>query len=323
MAEEPAEARRLRETCERLGLRLDFVREIQYGRQFRVEKAGEHLTVNVYRGKKGVSFLVQGRASFRDELEEALRGFCGDPSLARIREAAPEPTGPRRGSERGKGAEGGPGPPAETPSVWIGSDESGKGDIFGGLYVAAVRVTRESAERLVRFGSRDCKDLGDARVAELDRRIRACCPARVVFLSPARYNEEHARTRNVNVLLGRLHARAVADLAAAHPGAERAVVDRFGDPRYVLEPLREYGATIPVEFRVRAESDPAVAAASVLARAAFLRGLAALSAKFGIPAAPGAGPPAIEALREFVRLHGREPLGGAAKLHFRSLRILG
>jgi ribonuclease HIII len=74
---------------------------------------------------------------------------------------------------------------------------------------------------------------------------------------------------------------------------------------------------------VRAESDLAVAAASVLARAEYLRKLADLGEEFGMTLPKGAGTPVPLAGRDFVRRHGAEALGNVAKLHFKTtLQVL-
>jgi ribonuclease HIII len=65
-----------------------------------------------------------------------------------------------------------------------------------------------------------------------------------------------------------------------------------------------------------------VAAASILARAEFVRGLRELETEFGQALPPGAGPPVIKAGREFVKTFGRDQLGQVAKLHFKTIESL-
>ena len=65
----------------------------------------------------------------------------------------------------------------------------------------------------------------------------------------------------------------------------------------------------------KAERDIAVAAASVIARDAFLNAMDTLSEKYGICLPRGAYQ-VVEAGRELIRLHGNDALRQVAKLHF-------
>ena len=61
-----------------------------------------------------------------------------------------------------------------------------------------------------------------------------------------------------------------------------------------------------------------VAAASLLARTAFLDGLAECGEACASDLHPGAGTPAAQAARRVYRIGGMELLGKAAKLHFKN-----
>lgn len=132
-------------------------------------------------------------------------------------------------------------------------------------------------------------------------------------LDPPEYNALHARVGNLNVILADLHAEVIRELA--EPG-DRVVVDRFA--REALLEERLAGLDIDLEQRPRAEREPAVAAASVIAREEFLLALREIGDELGCDLAKGAGHPADRAARELVRLHGREGLARAAKLHFKN-----
>jgi len=201
--------------------------------------------------------------------------------------------------------------------AWIGTDESGKGDYFGPLVVAAVCVDEEAAERLTAQGVRDCKRLSDARVQRLSDIIISTCPHALVVVGPRRYNELYRRIGNLNKLLAWAHARAIEDILA-DTGATRAIVDKFADDAVLRDVLMERGGAIEVVQQVRAEEDPAVAAASILARARFLSALEDLSDQWQCGLHAGAGAPTVEAARQFVARHGAEQLGEVAKLHFRT-----
>jgi ribonuclease HIII len=102
------------------------------------------------------------------------------------------------------------------------------------------------------------------------------------------------------------------------------VTDQFGDERFVRRALLTRGKTINLVQRTKAESDPAVAAASILARAEFLRRLYFEGRNWGMELPKGASAAVDAAAVEFVRLHGREALGKVAKLHFKTtVKALG
>lgn len=199
----------------------------------------------------------------------------------------------------------------------IGIDESGKGDYFGPLVVAAVYVDDDTARILQNAGVRDSKALSDRRATDLARLVAATCPSNVVAIGPERYNALYSRIGNLNRLLAWGHARVLENLLAAVP-CSRAIADQFGDERYLRDALMQKGRTITLVQRPRAEAHPAVAAASVLARAAFLKRLAALGDRFGMPLPKGAGPPVLTAGARFVSRHGHDALRQVAKVHFRT-----
>lgn len=201
----------------------------------------------------------------------------------------------------------------------VGSDESGKGDVFGPLVVASVRLEAGDAAKLRQGGIADSKKKSDAAILRLAPALRATFPCAVEVLDPPEYNAGYARIGNLNTLLARQHVRAIERVA--RPG-DRVLVDQFADAK-LLE-REASGLDIELDQRPRAEREMAVAAASIVAREAFLERLAALSDAWACDLAKGAGPPAEEALLRFVELHGPERLGEVAKLHFRTIqRLLG
>ena len=204
--------------------------------------------------------------------------------------------------------------PAASDETIVGSDESGKGDLFGPLVVAGVRLDVATAQALAGGEVRDCKTMSDESVLRVGAALRAKIPHAIARLDPPAYNAEHARVRNLNPMLAALHARVIRELAA--PGM-RVVVDQFARAS-VLERALD-GLDVRLEQRPRGEEVLAVAAASVIAREQFLRSIAALSDEFAVELAKGAGPPADRAARRFAELHGSERLERVAKLHFKNL----
>lgn len=210
-------------------------------------------------------------------------------------------------------------PEQDTPHMGI--DESGKGDFFGPLVIAAAYVDAQLAGQLRALRVRDSKRITSDRVAEqMAGDIAKILGKRFVVISigPRTYNRLYAKMRNVNRMLAWGHARAIEDLLANVPDCPRALSDQFGPTQQIERALMEKGRRIKLDQRPKAESDVAVAAASILARAGFIRALRDLGGKLGAPAPKGASPQVREAAEVAIRKHGPGILLETAKCHFKT-----
>jgi ribonuclease HIII len=124
--------------------------------------------------------------------------------------------------------------------------------------------------------------------------------------------------RSVNSLLAWGHARAIENLLDAVPDCPRAVADQFGPKRQIEQALMKKGRSIELEQRPKAESDLAVAGASILARAAFLLALQKMAAKYDLKIPKGASARVIESAQALVEKEGPNVLLEAAKCHFKT-----
>lgn len=203
----------------------------------------------------------------------------------------------------------------------IGIDESGKGDYFGPLVIAAVFVDATTQGELALMQVRDSKKISDGRILEMAPDIKTICPHSVIAIGPRKYNELYAKIRNLNRLLAWGHAKALENLLE-QVSCERAISDQFGDERLILNALQEKGRKIVLEQRTKAESDMAVAAASILARAEFLLRLKRLSDEVGTTLPKGASPAVELAARMVIKKHGQERLDSVAKLHFKTTQAV-
>ena len=204
----------------------------------------------------------------------------------------------------------------------IGIDESGKGDYFGPLVIAAAHVTLEIEPELRLMEVRDSKKISDGRVLEIARELRQVCKHSIVTINPQKYNELYPKFRNLNRLLAWGHARALENLLE-QVDCPLAIADQFGDERFVLNALLEKGKKIQLVQRTKAEADLAVAAASILARAEFLLRLKRLSDEIGTTLPKGATHVELVA-RMVVKKHGEAMLENVAKLHFKTTKsVLG
>lgn len=205
----------------------------------------------------------------------------------------------------------------------IGIDESGKGDYYGPLVIAAVFVTPLTQQDLLLMQVRDSKKISDGRILEMAPDIRLLCPHSIVPIGPQRYNELYAKIKNLNRLLAWGHARALENLLQ-QVDCDLAIADQFGDERLILNALQEKGKQIRLVQRTKAETDVAVAAASILARAEFLQRLQKLSRELNTTLPKGASPAVELAGRMVIQKYGRDRLGTVAKLHFKTTKqILG
>ena len=209
----------------------------------------------------------------------------------------------------------------------IGVDESGKGDFFGPLVIAGVYVDGGIARRLLDAGVTDSKRIKSAAkirmLAEQIRGVRGL-EWEVISVGPERYNEMYGSFGNLNRLLAWGHARVIETLAGRRPDCPRALSDQFARVEVLQRALKAKGVEIKLEQRTKAESDVAVAAASILARERFVGWIDKASEAGGVELPLGASSAVVEAGRAVVARHGREGLAKVAKLHFRTRQeVLG
>jgi len=205
---------------------------------------------------------------------------------------------------------------------WIGVDEAGKGDYFGYLVTAGVLLDDEKKKRLEELGVKDSKHLSDSAVTRLATQIRRICRHDIVKISPEKYNTLYKKFKSLNKLLAWCHARVIENLLEKND-ADFVITDKFGDERFLKTALFERGKKAKIHQKIRAESDMAVAAASVLARAEFLKTLKKLSMEVGYSLPKGATH-VEEAAKELIQKHKEEVLDFVAKKHFKTTkRVLG
>ena len=214
----------------------------------------------------------------------------------------------------------------------LGVDESGKGDFFGPLCVAGVYVNEAVIKSWEDAGIRDSKNISsDKKMRELADLITDTpgCVTTVVPIGNVRYNQMHTTMRSVNNILAWGHARVIENLMGQrhrmNPPPVRAISDQFASSKdTVAKALMSLGREIELVQRHKAESDIAVAAASILARNEFVKRLGELEKQFGMELPKGASAMVDAAAKEFIAKHGVANLPKVAKMHFRTaLRAQG
>lgn len=256
----------------------------------------EKLNVTVY--EKGPKVLVQGKET-EDFVKFTLEPeILGEARLGYEEELNPEMFEPH-----------------------FGVDESGKGDFFGPLVIAGVYTNREQTRELMDIGITDSKRISSAkRIYELSAEIRKIVENRhkVVRWSPLKYNELYRRYKNVNRLLGVGHIAVIENLTKRVPSCPRSLSDQFARPDLLNNLARKCNLTVKIDQRTKAESDMAVAAASILARESFLDWIKKTSERCRIELPLGANETVKTAAREFVNKHGRDRLDTVSKFHFKT-----
>ena len=278
---------------------------ISYGTQLIVTDGAQEATLDFY-PKRGRCEIGGAESSLRRGLAQLVP--------AQDHAASAEPRATKAAS-------------AQITGIHIGMDESGKGDWYGPLIVAAVYVDSSMAAALRRGGVRDSKDLDGASLPQIAALVQQVVPEssrRVTVLDPEVYNRRYAGLGNINLLLAELYAETVAPVRAA-TGCDRIVCDQFAQRADRLE--RSFaiaGLPRPEQMHHAESASVAVAAASVLASARFGAELVRLGAVAGLRGQLPAGASAIRALtaaaQHILAREGREGLGRYATRNFKPVQ---
>jgi ribonuclease HIII len=214
----------------------------------------------------------------------------------------------------------------------IGVDESGKGDFFGPLCIAGVYINETMVKNWKDAGVRDSKNItSDKKIADLAALIRKTpgCVVSTVTIGNEAYNRLYGKMQSVNTMLAWGHARVIENLLGKkhemNPPPVKAMSDQFAASKSVIEKaLMTLGKDFKLVQQHRAEEDLAVAAASILARDEFVKGLARLEKQFEVKLPKGASAAVDKTAKEFVSKHGPDDLAKISKMHFRTaLRAQG
>lgn len=275
---------------------------LQYGLQLRLILEDEKAVLNIYHSaKKGISLVIGGKTD--TQLRRMLQEIVGEHVSQQVVQV-PESK--------------------HSWEDWIGSDESGKGDYFGPLVVCSFRADKEAEKRLWALGVMDSKLLNDHQIKDLAQRLYTEFPGCMngIVLMPKTYNriiEDMKRQgRNLNDLLAWQHFKVLEEMLKATDAPDGILVDQFTSRKTLSRLFQAKELDVNLVERPRSESDAAVAAASILARFQYISAMAAMSRKWGIGFAPGAGAKVDRIARQFVQKYGKERLGEVAKLHFKN-----
>ena len=198
----------------------------------------------------------------------------------------------------------------------IGCDESGKGDYFGGLVVAGVYLDEDLEKKLTKLNIRDSKKISDKRIQVLANTLKKTIPYSIVRIYPEKYNQLYESMNNINKILAWCHATAIKNVTEKR-ACELAIVDKFTVKEHITNNLKKYDKYIEVFEFNKAESDLAVAAASIIARQAFLQMIEKLKKDYQIKELPLGATHVKEKAREIVKEKGFDILKKISKFHFK------
>ncbi|MBA95755.1 MAG: ribonuclease HIII [Rickettsiales bacterium] len=280
-------------------------REIQYGIQFLISKNSHSEVLRIYKSKKGIKldFSQIKSDTFLLALQSDLQLFLTPLQLSETKRSAMDNDVTKLSSKD------------DDPDDLIGVDESGKGDYFGPLVIAAVRVTPDVLPELEGLGIADSKQLSDSMIANLATLIQKKCQHAVMIMANASYNTVYEKFKNLNQLLAWAHMKVIEDtLKQGH--CSHALCDQFGNASLLKNSLRTKDLNITLLQRPKAESNFSVACASIVARHHFVDSITKISESYKLPFPKGASKHVTQFAYDFIKKHGVDDLDLVAKKHF-------
>lgn len=270
--------------------------EKEYNYEFNLTLNKSNFKIQIYFGKKGVKTIVQGNTDSQ-EFKFISSIISESPKLNFNENETTE------------------------PEEYIGSDEAGKGDLFGPLVIAAVYVNKETKENLMKIGVKDSKKLSDNQINNLADEIKIICKNNfsIIELKPEKYNHLYNELKNLNKLLNWAHSKAIEELLEK-TNCKIVITDKFSKKKLDTE---ENPKNIKINFiqETKAEKYVAVAAASILARDRFNKWFQKMNEK-GLNLPKGSS---IIVKEKAIELNNSNTLidkSKICKLHFKTLKNL-
>lgn len=209
--------------------------------------------------------------------------------------------------------------------IHAGLDESGKGDVFGPVVTACVIAGGDEVRALQKVGVKDSKAVSsDREILKIEEKIRRTdgVIVEVMALSMEKYNELYVKFgRNLNRLLGWLHSCSLKNALKRRP-IERGLLDQFSKQPIVQGYIEKEFPEFELAMRTKAEADPVVGAASIVARAEYIRRMEQLSKDAGMELPKGAGAVVNKIGYELYEKVGDEGMVHFCKMHFKNLETI-
>lgn len=203
----------------------------------------------------------------------------------------------------------------------IGSDEVGTGDVFGPIVVCSVYADVKDIEFLEALNVRDSKNITDAKIIQIAPRIARRLTHSLLILNPKKYNNLYAKGHNLNKIKALLHNQAIIKTTEKIDHQVPVILDQFASPQLYFNYIKDETLIYrDIEFHTNAENvHIAVAAASIIARYAFLVKLRDYSTKIGFELLKGASKEVDSLIKEIYDHKGLKTLGLVSKLNYKNV----
>ena len=203
----------------------------------------------------------------------------------------------------------------------IGSDETGTGDFFGPVTVAACYVPSDKIELVRELGVKDSKQLTDDLMREIAPYLQETLIYSVLTLENIKYNDVQAQGNSQGKIKAMLHNQALRHVLRKMDGEKptHILIDQFAQRNTYYNYLKDEPEVVRenVLFSTKAEGlHVAVAAASIIARVAFLEEMDRMSKLAGFTLPKGAGPRVDEVAARILLKSGEQSLKNLTKWHF-------
>jgi ribonuclease HIII len=203
----------------------------------------------------------------------------------------------------------------------IGSDEVGTGDLFGPIVVCSAYVSKTDIAFLESLGVKDSKAMTDAMISKIGPILANRLIHSILILNPEKYNEMVRKGYNMNKIKAYLHNHAIIKTSEKLTEKVPVILDQFCEPPIYFNYLKtEKLIYRDINFYTKAESvHISVAAASIIARYAFLAKMQQFSKYIGLNLMKGAGSEVDKQLVEIYKSRGYQALPPITKLNFKNL----
>ncbi|MBI1936523.1 MAG: ribonuclease HIII [Ignavibacteriales bacterium] len=282
--------------CSNAGLHSSPIIKKDYNYESTVQDGKEKIKIQVYFGKKGVKTILQGNVD--SGLYKTVNNLVIDEPRLDLKQNA-----------------------VDEPEKYIGSDECGKGDIFGPLVVCAVYVNKTTSEELKKIGVRDSKEISDFQIGSLAKKIKSIIDSNyeIVNINPEKYNKLYDEFQNLNKLLNWAHSKAIEKLLEKTK-CTTVITDKFSNTDLSISRSAEHVSVKFIQL-TKAESYTAVAAASIIARDAFNYWFNTHK-KNNIELPKGSSEKAESFLKNMLKNFNKDEMSKLAKLHFKTFKKL-
>ncbi len=294
----PLEQKALKEICKLSNILItenytvDNPTRKQYNYEMNISSGKDKVKLLVYFGKKGIKRILQGNSSseFFRKIDSLLNN-----KLNFSEEEIVE------------------------PEEYIGSDESGKGDFFGPLIIAAFAIDAQTRHKLNDLNIRDSKEITDKEIKKIASELSKSFKERiaVVEIHPEKYNELYQSFSNLNKMLIWGHSKAIETLYKKF-NYQNIIIDKFCSEDLLSAQLDKNLKSYNLLLTEKAERFKGVAVASIIARERLLRWFEKKSKELQIELPFGAGEIVNNVASHIKEKYGNEILNRLIKLHFKN-----